>query len=169
MMTISNDFTYKTFNPNINDFDKELKTVWEDVDKTTARKLKRFHFMRSLCCILLLPCVLVTLMCGVCADEISMWFLFGFFGGLFSMCFCIYYTADMDNKEDAIYEEFRNTHFDEEITKCLRYNEEQEQIARVWREEHPFEEKIRMAKTRGSSVDIAEMIKHYEEYIKKIN
>ena len=168
-MKLSRCFTYKTFNPNINDFDKELKTVWKEADKQTVKDLRVFNFIRGICMWLLFPTLIVTLMCGVCAGEISLWYLFGFFGGLCLVGLCAYYTADMDNKEDAIYERFREEHFDKEISECLRYNEEQEQIARVWRTEHPFEEKIRMAKTRGSSVDIAEMIKHYEEYIKKIN
>ena len=166
-MTISKTFTYKTFNPSINDFYKEIKTIWKEADKETVLKLKTFNIIRSICLWLLLPVVLCTLMCGVCAGEISLWFLFGFFGGLFGMGFCIYYTADMDNQEDRIYENFREHNFEEEYDACVAYNLEQEKIALEWRQARPFEEKIRMAKTRGSSVDIAEMIKHYEEYIKK--
>lgn len=168
-MKISRHFTYTTFNPNTNDFDKETKAIWKEADKDTVIDLKVFNIIRGICLWLLLPVVLGTLTCGVLAGEVSMWYLFGFVGGLFGMGFCIYYTADMDNKEDAIYERFRELNFEEEYDECVAYNLAQEQIALDWRAAHPFEEKIRMAKTRGSSVDIAEMIKHYEEYIKKIN
>lgn len=160
-MQISRTFIYKTFNPNTNDFDKNPKTVWKEADKETVKKLKIFNITRVICLWLLLPVLLGTLICGVFAGEISPWFLFGFFGGLFLLGFCICYAADMDNKEDAIYENFRNTAFDQEDIECGAYNDEQKVIANQWRKEHPFEEKIRMAQTRGSSVDIAEMVKEY--------
>lgn len=160
-MQICHDFTLKTFNPNTNDFDNEVRTVWREVDKATQKRLKRFNIIRAICLWLLLPVLLGTLTCGVCSAEISLWFLFGFFGGLFLLGFCICYTADMENQEDRIYEDFRDNNFDDAKAQCKAYNTEQEQIALEWRKAHPFEEKIRMAKTRGSSVDIAEMVKEY--------
>lgn len=160
-MQISRHFTYKTFNPNTNDFDKEIKTVWKDADKATEKKLKIFNAIRTICWWLLLPSILGALTCGACADAISMWFVLGFFGSLFLVGACIYYGVDMDIREDRIYENFREENFEEEEIEWLRYNREQEGIASEWREEHPFEEKIRMAQTRGSSVDIAEMVKEY--------
>ena len=160
-MQICHDFTLKTFNPNTNDFDSEVKTVWREADRITVKRLKIFNTIRAICLWLLLPVLLGTLTCGVCIGEVSLWFLFGFFGGLFLLGFCICYTADMENQEDRIYEDFRDNNFDDEKAKCATYNAEQEQIALEWRKAHPFEEKIRMAKTRGSSVDIAEMVKEY--------
>ena len=160
-MQICHDFTYKTFNPNTNDFDNEVKTFWREVDKATKKKFKIFNIIRTICLWLLPFALLGTLTCGVCIEAVSLWFFFGFFGGLCLFSFCVYYTADLDNKEDRIYEDFRNNNFDNEKIKCKTYNEEQKQIALEWRRTHPFEEKIRMAQTRGSSVDVAEMVKEY--------
>ena len=160
-MKFSRTFTYKTFNPNTNDFDKEHKTFWKKVDKDTEREYKRFKLIQRICAILLLPMLIGTFACAMIAAECNWVFIFGFVFGLFGFCGCIYYTADMDSKEDAIYEYFRETNFDDEEQECQTYNAEQEKIALEWRQAHPFEEKIRMAQTRGSSVDIAEMVKEY--------
>ena len=168
-MTISRCFTYKTFNPSINDFDKEVKYFRKEVDKKTEKKIKMWNIIQHICLWLLLPLFIGTMFCGAMADAISAWFLIGFFCGLFLLCYCIFCAFDMENREDTIIEEFREENFEEEKAECEKYNAEQEQIALEWRQSHPFEEKIRMAKVRGSSVDIAEMIRHYEEYIKNKN
>lgn len=166
-MELYHDFTYKTFNPNINDFDKEDKTIWKKADKDTERRYNRFKRIQLMCGILLLPMFIATFAFAAIAAEYNWLFIFGFIFGLIGLCSCIYFTADMDDREDAICRKFREECFDDEKQECETYNAKQIVIAEKWRAAHPFEEKIRMAKTRGSSVDIAEMIKHYEEYIKK--
>lgn len=160
-MKLYRDFTYKTFNPNTNDFDAENKTIWKEVDKDTARKYNRLRFIQHICGILLLPMFISTFAFAALAAEYNWLFIFGFVFGLGGLCGCIYYTADLDNKEDAICEDFQETNFDDEKQECETYNVKQVAIAEEWRAAHPFEEKIRMAKTRGSSVDIAEMVKEY--------
>lgn len=160
-MELSRDFVYKTFNPNTNDFEKEDKTIWKEVDKDTKRKYNRFKLVQRICVILLLPLFIGTFAFAALGAEENGLFIFGFVFSLFGFCGCVYYSADMDNKEDSICEHFRETNFIDEAQECEAYNLEQEQIALEWRQAHPFEEKIRMAKTRGSSVDIAEMVKEY--------
>lgn len=160
-MKLYRDFTYKTFNSNTNDFDVESKTVWKEVDKDTARKYNKFRLIQHICGILLLPMFISTIAFAVLATECNGLFIFGFVFSLVGLCGCVYYAIDLDNKEDAICERFRETNFDDEKQEYETYNAEQMALAEKWREAHPFEEKIRMAKTRGSSVDIAEMVKEY--------
>lgn len=160
-MTIGKTFTYKTFNPNTNSFDDEHKRFYKEADKGTVKRLKIFKAVQFLCMCLILPCLILTFACAAMIEEISLWFLLGFIGGLCLVGSCIYYGIDMDNRENAIIDEFRDNNFDEEEAECETYNAEQKAIAILWRQAHPFEEKIRRAQTRGSSVDIAEMVKEY--------
>ena len=161
-MTLSRTFTYKTFNPNTNDFDKSYKTCYKEVDKHIERKYKAYTFLFYLCASLVFPLLLFTISFACIADT----YYFIWAGilsgvGLIAIGTAIYLAVFTENKRDAIEDEFRDTAFDQEDIECGEYNEEQKVIANQWRKEHPFEEKIRMAKTRGSSVDIAEMVKEY--------
>ena len=62
---------------------------------------------------------------------------------------------------------FNDYGFDVEIAEWERITEEQNAIAKEWRETHPFEEYIRKAQLSGSSVDIANAAVYYAENIIK--
>lgn len=167
-MKISRCFTYKTFNPNINRIEEEIKTSWKEVDAKTTRVIKRYEFFQHLCLWLWFPLFIASITFACIADNGG-----GFVCVASAICcvctlgFISYQILACEDKSDALKDCFCEINFDDERAECEAYNIEQEKIALEWRQIHPFEEKIRMAKERGSSVDIAEMIKHYEEYIKK--
>jgi hypothetical protein len=167
-MKISRCFTYKTFNPNINDFDKESKSFAKEVDTKTAKAIKRNEVLQHICLYLWFPLFVAIITFACMADEYWDWrFAVCAVAGFVAIVWVSINIVNRETKDDALREQFCETNFDDEKQECETYNAKQIVIAEKWRAEHPFEEKIRMAKTRGSSVDIAEMIKHYEEYIKK--
>ena len=167
-MTISKTFTYKTFNPNTNDFDKEVKVVRKEVDAKTTRAFKRYDFFQHLYLLLWFPFLIASITLACLADNGGGWqCIVGAVGFLLLLIYASYQILACETKGDVLEKHFRENNFEDEEQECETYNAEQEVIEAEWREAHPFEEKIRMAKERGSSVDIAEMIKHYEEYIKK--
>lgn len=162
-MTLSRCFTYKTFNPNTNDFENEYKSFRKEVDKETEKRLRLVHNLRWVCICMLLPLLIGGFVFGGISEEIEnfWWAILACVGCMLAFAACIFDALALEEKEDDIEQEFRDTAFNEENAECEAYNAEQEVIAEEWRKAHPFEEKIRMAKARGSSVDIAEMVKEY--------
>lgn len=162
-MTLSRCFTYKTFNPNTNDFDNEYKSFRKEVDKATEKRLRLAYIFRVVCLSMILPFIIATFVFGGISEggENFWWAILACVGCMMAFAACIFGALAFEEKEDDIEQEFRDTAFDEEDAECDKYNAEQEAVAEEWRKAHPFEEKIRMAKTRGSSVDIAEMVKEY--------
>lgn len=168
-MTLSRCFTYKTFHPAINDFDKEVKSFRKEVDKKTTRIINALRLLVRACIVLCGLCIFGAIGFAACADGGIAWCIPCSIGCIVLLIVVICGGCHADAKADALEEEFCEENFVKEGQECEKYNAEQEQIALEWRQVHPFEEKIRMAKVRGSSVDIAEMIRHYEEYIKNKN
>lgn len=56
--------------------------------------------------------------------------------------------------------------FDDEILRWEQITQEQNDIAKQWRAEHPLEEAIRKAQLSKSSVDIATAMREYAELLK---
>lgn len=160
-MTLSRAFTYKTFNPNTNDFDNDYKSFRKEVDKKTVKAINLLRFLARACVLLCGLCIIGAIAFGAFSDTGLWWCIPCAIGCCILLIGCIILGVKADAQADYLEEYFRDISFDDEVAECLRYNEEQEQIARAWRKEHPFEEKIRMAQTRGNSVDIAEMVKEY--------
>lgn len=162
-MTLSRTFTYKTFNRNTNDFDNDHKTYYKEVDKATEKRLRLVYHIRLVCLCMILPFIIATFVFGGISEagENFWWAILACVGCMMAFAACIFGALALEEKEDDIEQEFRGTSFDEEDAECEVYNAGQEQIADQWRKDHPFEEKIRMAQTRGSSVDVAEMVKEY--------
>lgn len=160
-MKLSRCFTYKTFNPNTNDFDNDYKSFCKEVDKKTVKAINLLRFLARACIILCGLCIIGAISFGAVADTGLWWCIPCAIGCCILLIGCIIFGVKADAQADYLEEYFRDISFDDEVAECLQYNDEQEQIAKVWRAAHPFEEKIRMAKTRGSSVDIAEMVKEY--------
>lgn len=93
-----------------------------------------------------------------------------FIGGIiFATTFC----WPKENEASDIYRKWRDTHDEElwaEAVKPIKeYNKEQQELAEVWRSEHPLEELIRACiKDPISSVDIANLARYYADvYIKE--
>ena len=162
-MTLFRTFTYKTFNPNTNDFDNDYKTCYKDVDKATIKRLRLIHNIRWACIYMILPFIIATFVFGGVSEAVEnfWWAILACVGCMLAFAACIFGALVLEEKEDDIKQEFRDTAFDQEDIECGVYNDEQKVIANQWRQAHPFEEKIRMAQTRGNSVDIAEMVKEY--------
>lgn len=162
-MTLSRAFTYKTFNPNTNDFDNDYKSYHKEVDKATEKRISIIHNVRLACLCMLLPFLIAVFVFGGVSEAVEnfWWAILACVGCMLAFAACIFGALALEEKEDDIKQEFRDTTFEQEVDECDEYNKEQQIIADQWRKEHPFEEKIRMAKTRGSSVDIAEMVREY--------
>ena len=160
-MKLGRTFTYKTFNPAINDFDSEYNRIYKEVDKKTARTINLFRALTKLCVVICFLSVISSVAFGACYDGGVPWCLFVCFGCMAIFLLGIWGGVNADSKADWLEEYFEEINFDDEENECEAHNAEQEKIANEWRQAHPFEEKIRMAKTRGSSVDIAEMVKEY--------
>lgn len=162
-MTLSRTFTYKTFNPNTNDFENEYKSFRKEVDKATEKRLHLVYIFRVVCLSMILPFIIATFVFGGISEggENFWWAILACVGCMMAFATCIFGALAFEEKESDIEQEFRDTAFDEEDDECEAYNAGQEAIADQWRKDHPFEEKIRMAQTRGSSVDVAEMVKEY--------
>lgn len=161
-MKLSRCFTYKTFNPNTNDFDDDHKAFAKEVDKETEKAINRNEWLQHFCLYLWLPLLIATLTFACLADTYWDWrFVVGAVACLVAIIWASINIVTCETKNDDLTDRFRELNFEEEYEQCVAYNLEQEQIALEWRAAHPFEEKIRMAKTRGSSVDIAEMVREY--------
>lgn len=161
-MKLSRCFNYYTFNPNINDFDKEVKVERKEVDVKTAKSFKRYEFFQHFYLLLWVPLLIASIAFACLADNGGGWVCVVIaIGCALLLGYASYQILACEDKGDALEERFRELNFEEEYEQCVAYNLKQEQIALEWRQAHPFEEKIRMAKTRGSSVDIAEMVREY--------
>lgn len=161
-MTLSRCFTYKTFNPNTNDFDNESKAFVKEVDQQTEKAIKRNEWLQHFCLYLWFPLFVAIITFACLADTHWDWrFVVCAIAGFVAIVWASINIVNCETKNDVLREQFRETNFDDEKQECETYNAKQAVIAEEWRQAHPFEEKIRMAKTRGSSVDIAEMVKEY--------
>ena len=166
-MTINKTFRYDTFNPNTNDFESEYESFTKTVDMATEKKYNLIHNIRWGCICMLLPFLIAAFVFGGISEAVECfwWAILACVGCMMAFTACIFTALALEEKEDEIEEQFRDTAFEEEKAECKKYNEEQKAIAEKWRAKHPFEEKIRMSQVRGSSVDIAEMVRYYAEYI----
>jgi hypothetical protein len=73
------------------------------------------------------------------------------------------YCFSLDDKVSS----FNDYGFDVEILEWEKITEEQNAIAKEWRDKHEFEELIRQAKLSANCNDIAQVAKYYaEHYIK---
>jgi hypothetical protein len=161
-MKLTRCFTYKTFNPNTNDFDNEGKAFTKEVDQQTEKAIKRNEWLQHFCLYLWFPFFIATLTFACLADTYWDWrFAVGAVACFVAIVWASINIVTCETKNDTLKEHFRELNFEEEYEQCIAYNLEQEQVAIQWRAAHPFEEKIRMAQTRGSSVDVAEMVKEY--------
>ena len=57
-------------------------------------------------------------------------------------------------------EELLKTGFEDEDAAYQSMEDDVKDRAKVWREAHPLEEKIRIAKETGNCVDIAELVRY---------
>lgn len=162
-MTLSRAFTYKTFNPNTNDFDNDYKSYHKEVDKATEKRLSIISNVRYACICMILPFIIAALVFGGVSEAVEhfWWAILACVGCMLAFVACIFGALALEEQEEDIKSQFREISFEAEYDECVAYNLHQEQIALEWRGAHPFEEKIRMAQTRGSSVDVAEMVKEY--------
>ena len=78
----------------------------------------------------------------------------------------VLFSLTLEKKYDAIMLDAQDIGFDDEILRWEQITQEQNDIAKQWRAEHPLEEAIRKAQLSKSSVDIATAMREYAELLK---
>lgn len=71
--------------------------------------------------------------------------------------FSLQYAGDAHDMREF---QFNETGFEDEDAAYQSMEDDVKDRAKVWREAHPLEEKIRIAKKTGSCVDIAELVRY---------
>lgn len=74
--------------------------------------------------------------------------------------FSLQYAGDAHDMREY---KFKETGFEDEDTAYQSMEDDVKDRAKVWRETHPLEEKIRIAKETGNCVDIAAVLKYCGE------
>lgn len=78
----------------------------------------------------------------------------------------VLFSLTLEKKYDAIMLDAQDIGFDDEILRWEQITQEQNDIAKQWRAEHPLEEAIRKAQLSKSPVDIATAMREYAELLK---
>lgn len=78
----------------------------------------------------------------------------------------VLFSLTLEKKYNAIMLNAQDIGFDDEILRWEQITQEQNDIAKQWRAEHPLEEAIRKAQLSKSSVDIATAMREYAELLK---
>lgn len=180
MATIKRQFEKETFIPEKNYFKCAWVTVSREETDEEINLCDTAVNWESWGMVSVAVGALLALICGIVFGVLSnqnSWFLVGVVFGFACLIGAIIFTNTVcvPKELQAKYalESWHKEH-DEELwadayAPVLAYNEEQHRIAAEWREQHPFEEKIRACfADPKSSVDIAELARYYaEEYIKE--
>lgn len=160
---IKKTYTFHRFNETTNEieFDHEI-TVHRLMTNAERKKYKYLRIASVAFSILFMLCAAagVTLIL-LTTTVLPVWFC-GVGVGCIFLCaipfkFALQYSEDVEFMKE---EELLKTGFEDEDAAYQSMEDYVRDCAKVWREAHPLEEKIRIAKETGNCVDIAELVRY---------
>ena len=155
-------YTFHRFNESTNEieFDHEI-TAHRLMTPAERKKYKRLRIASVAFTILFLLCAAAGVALMLLTTEVlPVWFCGVGIGCIFLCAIPFYFGLQYSNAVEFMKEELLKTGFEDEDAAYQSMEDYVKDRAKVWREAHPLEEKIRIAKETGNCVDIAELVRY---------
>ena len=181
-ITVSREFIYHKFDEKKNEIVVDEEQTYTAERTMTIEEARQYRKAKRLSCFFKIVSIILFIALFVSILSLSLsGILFRTFGlkpSLIALClflcvvlfaFSIQPVLIYDNKVENLLEYFSNSGFIIENIGWEAHELEVNDEAKRWRESHPLEEKIRLAKESGNCVDIAAVLKYCgEDLIDKI-
>ena len=156
-------YTFHRFNESTNEieFDHEI-TACRLMTNAERKKYKCLRIASVAFSILFLLCAAAGVALVLLTTTVlPVWFCGVGIGCIFLCAIPFYFGLQYSNNvEHMKEEELLKTGFEDEDAAYQSMEDYVRDCAKVWREAHPLEEKIRIAKETGNCVDIAELVRY---------
>lgn len=156
-------YTFHRFNKSTNEieFDHEI-TAHRLMTPAERKQYKRLYIAGAVFGVLSALCIVAGLAFIILTEDVLPDWYCGVGSACIFLCalplhFSLQYA---DDAHDMRKYKFKKTGFEEEDAAYQFMEDCVKECAKVWRESHPLEEKIRIAKQTGNCVDIAELVRY---------
>jgi len=163
--TIERTMYYPSFNEEDNNFEYNEYTHERPM---TKKELKWYRVYSAFwwvgITLFMVSFILTAIFCNNKEPNLIGWICLGILVG--SVLVMVTVEPIITTKYNSVMLNAQDIGFDDEILRWEQITQEQNDIAKQWRAEHPLEEAIRKAQLSKSSVDIATAMREYAELLK---